>query len=69
MAALPFHPSEAYTIRELSRPIPAIILRQVEQRAAEQFGGKVTLSLTDKMVDGKLMVRPGRHRRVRRRYV
>ena len=31
----------------------------MEKRAADQFGGKVTLSLTDKLVDGKLMVDQG----------
>jgi aconitate hydratase len=58
MAALPFHPSEAYTIRELTEN-PGDILREVEKRAAEQFGGKAVLSLTDKLVDGKLMVDQG----------
>ena len=58
MAALPFHPSEAYTIRELLAD-PGDILREVEKRAADQFGGKVTLSLTDKLVDGKLLVDQG----------
>ena len=55
MAALPFHPSEAVTLRELLHD-PGDYLRQVEQRAAEQFGGKATLSLTDQLVDGKLVV-------------
>ncbi len=58
MAALPFHPSEAYPIRELLKN-PGDILREVEKQAAEQFGGKVTLSLTDKLVDGKLLVDQG----------
>lgn len=58
MAALPFHPSEAYPIRELLEN-PGDILREVEKRAADQFGGKVNLSLTDKLVDGKLMVDQG----------
>ena len=53
MAALPFHPSEAVTLRELIAD-PGDILREVEKRAADQFGGKVTLSLTDKLVDGKI---------------
>ncbi len=39
MAALPFHPSDAVTLRELLHD-PGDYLRQVEQRAAEQFGGK-----------------------------
>ena len=58
MAALPFHPSEAVTLRELLHD-PGDYLRQVEQRAAEQFGGKATLSLTDQVVDGKLVVQQG----------
>ncbi|MGM9579601.1 MAG: hydratase, partial [Evtepia sp.] len=58
MAALPFHPSEAYPIRELIAN-PGDILREVEKQAAEQFGGKVNLSLTDKLVDGKLVVDQG----------
>ena len=58
MAALPFHPSEAVTLRELLHD-PGDYLRQVEQRAAEQFGGKATLSLTDQLVDGKLVVQQG----------
>ena len=53
MAALPFHPAEAYPIRELMAN-PGDIFREVEKRAAEQFGGKVNLSLTDKLVDGKI---------------
>ena len=58
MAALPFHPSEAVTLRELLHD-PGDYLRQVEQRAVEQFGGKATLSLTDQLVDGKLVVQQG----------
>ena len=58
MAALPFHPSEAYPIRELVENA-GDIFRAVEQRAAEQFGGKVQLSLTDKLVDGKVLVDQG----------
>ena len=58
MAALPFHPSEAVTLRELIEN-PGDILRQVEKRAAEQFGGKVRLHLTDKVSDGKLRVEQG----------
>ncbi len=58
MAALPFHPSEAVTLRELSEN-PGDILREVEKRAAAQFGGKVQLHLTDKVKDGKLHVEQG----------
>ena len=43
MAALPFHPSEALPLRELIEN-PGDVLRQVELRAAEQFGGKAALT-------------------------
>ncbi len=46
------------TLRERST-IPAIICVRWRQRAAEQFGGKATLSLTDQLVDGKLVVQQG----------
>ncbi|MBR2490111.1 MAG: hydratase [Ruminiclostridium sp.] len=58
MAALPFHPSEAYTIRELMANA-GDIFREVEKQAAEQFGGKVSLTLTDKLVGGKIVVDQG----------
>ena len=58
MAALPFHPSEAVTLRELIAE-PGDHLRAVEQRAADQFGGKVTLDLTRKISGGKLTVDQG----------
>ena len=58
MAALPFHPSEAFSIRELMRS-PGEILREVERKTAQQFGGKVKLRLTDKLIDGKLMIDQG----------
>ena len=58
MAALPFHPSEAVTLRELIAN-PGDHLRAVEQRAQAQFGGKVQLHLTDKLVNGRLMVDQG----------
>ena len=55
MAALPSTPAEAYPIRELMAN-PGDIFREVEKRTADQFGGKVTLNLTDKLVDGKIVV-------------
>jgi len=58
MAALPFHPSEAYPIRELMAN-PGDILRRIELEAAEQFGSKVNFSLTDKLVNGKLVLDQG----------
>lgn len=58
MAAMPFHPSKAFTIRELSQNA-GDILRQVELDAEKSFGGKVSLHLTDKIVGGKLSVDQG----------
>lgn len=58
MIALPFHPSNAYTIHELQEN-PVEILKQVEESAKAQFGDKVDFHLTDKVVDGKIMVDQG----------
>ena len=58
MAALPFHPSRAFTIHDLQEN-GADILRQTEQLAQQQFGGKVSLHLTDKLVNGKLHIDQG----------
>ena len=58
MAALPFHPSEAVTIRALLEN-PGDILRETERRAEAQFGGKARLQLTDKVVGGRLMLDQG----------
>jgi aconitate hydratase len=56
MAALPFHPSEAVTIAEL-KANPGDHLREVEKRSLEQLG--VELKLTDKLVNGKIVVDQG----------
>ncbi len=58
MIALPFHPSEAYSIKEFNENA-ADILRQVEKRAEEQFGKKAQLHLTEKLQSGKFMVDQG----------
>ncbi len=58
MIALPFHPSNAYTIHELQEN-PVEILRQVEEAAKAQFGDKVDFHLTDKVIDGKIMIDQG----------
>lgn len=58
MAALPFHPSEAYTVRELIAG-GAELLREAELRAEEQFGGKVHLELANKVQNGQIMVDQG----------
>ncbi len=58
MIALPFHPSEGYTIHEFSENT-ADILREVEKRAEMSFGKKAKLSLTDKLTNGKFIVDQG----------
>ena len=58
MIAMPFHPSNAYTVHELQQNA-GDILREIEKGAAEQFGSKVKFNLTDKLVDGKIMVDQG----------
>ncbi len=58
MAALPFHPSKAYTIRELQANA-GDILRQVELDAEKTLSGGVKLRLTDKLVNGRLYVDQG----------
>ena len=58
MAAMPFHPSEAYTIKTLQENA-ADILHEVEQRAKKQFGDKVTLDLVSKLRDGRLVLDQG----------
>ncbi len=54
MIALPFHPSNAYTIHELQAD-PVRILKEVEEDARKRFGDKVQVSLLDKVRDGKVM--------------
>ena len=58
MAALPFHPSEAYTIRELKENAEDI-LHSVEKRVSEQFGGKVSMNLAGKLKNGSIMLDQG----------
>ncbi|MDO4740317.1 MAG: hydratase [Eubacteriales bacterium] len=58
MCALPFHPSEAYTIRELNEH-PHDILREAEKRAQEQFGGKVQLDLLSKITPRGILADQG----------
>ena len=58
MIALPFHPSNAYTIHELQAN-PEAILRQVEEDARRRFGDKVDVHLTDKVRDGKVYADQG----------
>jgi aconitate hydratase len=59
MIALPFHPSNAYTIREFLESAPDI-LRETELRAKEQFGSIVRDGvLTGKFYEGKMHVDQG----------
>ncbi len=53
MIALPFHPSEAFTIAFLQENL-ADLLRETEKRALEQFGGRVKLDLLSKIENGRL---------------
>lgn len=48
MIAMPFHPSNAYTIREFTQNAKDICA-SVEKEAAEKFGAKVSLNLMDKI--------------------
>lgn len=58
MAALPFHPSKAYTIRELQENA-GDILRQAEIDAEKSLSGDIRLKLTDKLKNGKIVVDQG----------
>ena len=58
MIALPFHPSNAYTIAELYDNLEDI-LRETEKKAAEVADGRASFTLLDKVVDGKLHVQQG----------
>ena len=58
MIALPFHPSNAFEIDELNENLEDI-LHGVEVEAAKVGGGRASLSLLDKVVDGRLHVQQG----------
>lgn len=58
MIALPFHPSNAYTIHELQAD-PERIMREVEEDAKKRFGDKVCVDLVGKIKDGKVMADQG----------
>ncbi len=58
MIALPFHPSNAYTIHELQAN-PEKILREVEEDTRKRFGDKVSVDLLSKIKDGKVMADQG----------
>jgi aconitate hydratase len=58
MIAMPYHPSNAYTIDEVNNNLTDI-LHEVEENAKVSFGGRVKVSLQDKVRNGKLYVDQG----------
>ena len=66
--ALPFHPSNAYTIHELQANA-ADILHAVQEEANKQFERRRSMDLDSKYLRWRCPCGPGRHRRLRRRYV
>ncbi len=58
MIAMPFHPSNTYTIEELNANLDDILL-DVEKRAKVSLGGAVDFTLRDKVRDGRLYVDQG----------
>lgn len=57
--ALPFHPSNVYTIAEVNRNA-ADILRQIEVEGQKQLeNSNVQFKLTDKLIDGRIKVDQG----------
>ncbi len=58
MIAMPFHPSNTYTIEELNQNLMDI-LDDVEKRAQVSLDGKIPFTLKNKVHDGKLLVDQG----------
>ncbi|MBQ9185115.1 MAG: hydratase [Bacteroidales bacterium] len=58
MIALPFHPSNAYTIHELQAD-PKGILSAIEEDARKRFGDKIQIDLLSKIKDGKVVADQG----------
>ncbi len=58
MIAMPFHPSNVYTIDEVNANLKDV-LHDVEQKALVSLDGAVDYSLQDKVADGKLYVDQG----------
>lgn len=58
MIAMPFHPSNTYTIEELNQNLMDI-LDDVEKRAQVSLDGKISFTLKNKVHDGKLLVDQG----------
>jgi aconitate hydratase len=58
MIALPFHPSNAFSIAELNNNAEEI-LKMVEEDARKQIDANINFSLTDKIVNGRIRVDQG----------
>ena len=58
MIAMPFHPSNAYTIEEVNANLKDI-LHDCEEKAKVSFGDKVDFNLTNKIRNGRLYVDQG----------
>ena len=58
MIAMPFHPSNTYTIDELNANLMDI-LDDVEKKAQVSLDGKIDFTLKDKVRDGRLFVEQG----------
>ena len=58
MIAMPFHPSNTYTIDELKANLDDI-LADVEKRAQVSLDGKIPFTLRDKVINGQLYVEQG----------
>ena len=58
MIALPYHPSNAFTIHELQKN-PEEILRKVEEDTHRRYGEKVHCDLVSKIKDGKVVADQG----------
>ena len=58
MIAMPFHPSNTYTIEEVNKNLKDI-LHEVEQKAIVSLDNAVPYSLMDKVINGKFYVEQG----------
>ncbi len=58
MIAMPFHPSNVYTIDEVNANLEDV-LHDVEEKAKVSLDGAVDYTLQDKIVDGRLYVEQG----------
>ena len=68
MIAMPFHPSNVYTIDELNANL-ADILHDVEKKALVSLDGAVDYSLQDKIRRRQALCRSGNHRRMCRWWI